>query len=78
MLSISVGFIDNMTICVEGRSACQLVQCLRRRSSWLGQVLVSVVEDFFDGVALGDESEDFHLAAALGTGQGVDFVGNGR
>ena len=33
-----------------------------------------MVENFPNGVWLGDESKDFHLAAALVTGQGVDLV----
>ena len=44
-----------------------------RRSSRLGGVDVSVVEDFLDGGVLGDESDNLHHAAALVTGQGVDF-----
>ena len=44
-----------------------------RRSSRLGGIVVSVVEEFLDGGVLGDESEDLHHATALGTGQGVDF-----
>ena len=36
-----------------------------------------MVEDLENGVVVGDESDDLHLAAASGTGQGVELVGNG-
>ena len=39
-----------------------------------GRVFVSVVRECFDGVVFGDENEDFHLATAALTGQGVDLV----
>ncbi len=52
----------------------QSVRGCRRGSSGFGRVFVPVVEDFLDGVVVGDESDDLHLGAALGTGQGVDFI----
>ena len=52
----------------------QSVRGCQRGSSGFGRVFVPVVEDFLDGVVLGDESDDLHLGAALGTGQGVDFI----
>jgi len=66
--------ISRQTGGVEGRSGSQLVKCYRGGSSGHGCDFVSVVEDFSNGGVLGNESEDFHFAAALGTGQRVDLV----
>ena len=38
------------------------------------QLALEVVDDVIDHGEIGEEGDDLHLAAALGAGQGIDFI----
>lgn len=52
---------------------CGLLKVMRGSSLASEFLMIEVIQDFLDDGGLGDEREDFHGAATLATGQGVDL-----